>query len=124
MKKIFAIVLAAALMVALIPGVASAGPDLKGNGLPKGDCYNLNIIGVNQQFDESWTGGEGKRIFVKRTGTTRFLVGTSDHYEVLDKNGTDGWVGDPGTTNTMPTSICARSTLEKVHAGSLRRGPS
>jgi hypothetical protein len=97
MKKVFAVVLVAALMAALIPGVALAGPDTKGNGLPKGDCYNLNIIGVNQKFDEGWTGGEGKRIFVQRTGITKFLVGASDHYEVLDKNGTDGWVGDPGT---------------------------
>ena len=97
MKKIFAIALVVVLMATLIPGVALADRDTKGNGLPKGKCYNLNIIGVNQEFAESWTGGQGKRIFVKRTGITKFLIGASDHYEVLDKNGTDGWVGDPGT---------------------------
>jgi len=97
MKKIFAIVLVVVLMATLIPGVALADRDTKGNGLPKGKCYNLNIIGVPNTRDVDWTGGQGKRIFVKRTGMTKILVGASDHYEVLDKNGTDGWVGDPGT---------------------------
>ena len=97
MKKIFAIVLVVVLMATLIHGVALAGPDTKGNGLPKGKCYNLNIIGVPNTRDAEWTGGEGKRIFVLRDQKTWFFVGASDHYEVLDRNGTDGFVGERGT---------------------------
>jgi len=91
-------------------GILFAGPDEKGNGLPKGKCYNLNIIGIpkgenySKELNDNFTGGNGKRIFVQRTGTTQFYVYGDDttSYEVLDHDGTDGkvggGVGDPGIT--------------------------
>lgn len=100
MKKVFAVVLVAALMAALIPAVALAGPDAKGNGLPKGKSFNFNVIGVpnqkNWEADSYDTGGEGKRIFVLRDGTTLFYVhgdNVTNSIEILDRDGTDGKVG-------------------------------
>lgn len=72
-------------------------PDKKGNGLPKGKSYNFNLIGVpdnNRQWDDD-SGGQGKRIFISRTGMTQFYVYGDDDtsYEILDRNGIDGKVG-------------------------------
>ena len=97
MKKIFAIALVVVLMATLIPGVALADRDMKGNGLPKGKSYNFNVIGVpnqkNWDADSYDTGGNGKRIFVLRTGTTQFYVHGGDGFAILDRDGTDGKVG-------------------------------
>jgi len=104
MKKIFAIVLVVVLMATLIPGVALADkPDTKGNGLPKdqGKSFNFNVIAVPKQkhweensFD---TGGNGKRIFILRTGTTWFYVSGGSEFAINDHDGTDGKVGTGGT---------------------------
>ncbi len=72
-------------------------PDYKGNGLPKGKSYNFNLIGVpdnNRQWDDD-SGGQGKRIFISRTGMTTFYVYGDDEtsFEILDRNGIDGYVG-------------------------------
>ena len=97
MKKIFAIGLVVVLLATLIPGIALAGPNERGNGLPKGKSYNFNVIGVPNQ--KNWaenstdTGGNGKRIFVLRTGTTKFYVHGGAGFEILDRDGTDGQVG-------------------------------
>ena len=103
MKKIFAIVLVVVLMATLIPGVALADkPANKGNGLPKdaGKSFNFNVIGVPNQ--KNWdpdsynTGGNGKRIFIKRTGTTQVFVhgdNVTNSIAILDHDGTDGKVG-------------------------------
>jgi hypothetical protein len=100
MKKIFAIGLVVVLMATLIPGVALAGPDTRGNDLPKGKSYNFNVIGVPNPKNANFDGGQGKRIFVLRTGTTWFYVHGGDGFEILDRDGTDGSVGsglaDPG----------------------------
>ncbi len=100
MKKIFAIGLAVVLLATLIPGVALAGRDVKGNDLPKGKSYNFNVIGVPGQKNDNFDGGNGNRIFVLRTGTTQFYVHGGDGFEILDRDGTDGSVGsglaDPG----------------------------
>ncbi len=72
----------------------------KGNNAPSGSHYNLNIIGVPNELNANFDGGNGARIFVLRTGVTQFYVQGGDFYEVLDHNGTDGRVGtsidDPG----------------------------
>jgi len=93
MKKLFAVVLAAA-MVLTLAGTAVAGTN--GNGAPSGAHYNLNIIGVPNELNENFDGGNGARIFILRTGTTRVYVGAGDAYEVLDHDGTDGEVGEGG----------------------------
>jgi hypothetical protein len=71
--------------------VALAG---KGNKAPSGKHYNLNIIGVPNQKNANFDGGNGSRIFVLRTGSTQFYVHGGDSYEVLDHDGTDGKVGE------------------------------
>ena len=73
-----------------------------GNGAPNGQHHNLNIIGVPNPKNVNFDGGEGSRIFVLRTGSTRFYVHGGDNYAILDHDGTDGTVGtgltDPGIT--------------------------
>jgi len=111
MKKIFAIVLVVVLMATLIPGLALADkpdPGKKGNGLPKdmGKSFNFNVIAVPEDSHNGWdddSGGNGKRIFINRTGTTSVYVhgdNVTQSLEILDRNGTDGSVGtgkdDPG----------------------------
>jgi len=100
MKKVFAIGLAVVLLATLIPGVALADRDVKGNDLPKGKSFNFNVIGVPNQ--KNWdpdsydTGGNGKRIFVLRDGTTQFYVhgdNVTNSVAILDHDGTDGRVG-------------------------------
>jgi hypothetical protein len=99
MKKILAIVLAVA-MVASIAGIAFAQVAETGNGAPSGAHYNLNIIGVPNEKNDNFDGGNGARIFVSRTGQTQFYVHGGNSYAVLDHDGTDGKVGtsitDPG----------------------------
>jgi len=68
-------------------------PVFAGNGAPSGQHYNLNIIGVPNQKNENFDGGEGARIFVLRTGTTTFYVHGGTSYQILDHDGTDGYVG-------------------------------
>ncbi len=98
MKKLLIITLALVLTLSLVIGTV---PVMAGNGnaAPPGKHYNLNIIGHPNVLDETWDGGNGARIFVYENRTW-FYVGASDHYEVLDHNGTDGMVGggkgDPG----------------------------
>ena len=94
--KIMVILLALAISMPMlaVPSV------LAGNGSPSGQHFNLNIIGVPNEKNENFDGGEGSRIFVLRTGTTFFYVHGGDSYEILDHDGTDGYVGssreDPG----------------------------
>ncbi len=123
MKKIFAIALALSMLVSLVPAAAAlAQPGQEtGNGSLSGHHYNLNIIGVPNQKNLNFDGGEGSRIFVLRTGTTQFYVYGNDTtpYAVLDHDGTDGkvggGVGDPGitfpydeTTDTWQVEIYVR----------------
>ena len=93
MKKITIIsVFLAIIMVFTLASVAFAAPD-RGNGLPKGKSYNFNVIGVPHDMQEGWTGGEGSRIFIDRTGTTQFYVFGGDSFAINDRDGTDGAVG-------------------------------
>jgi hypothetical protein len=113
MKKLIAIVLAVSLVLTLVlgSGIALAdkpmndGENYNGNGAPSGKHYNINLIGVPDKKAD-FDGGNGARIFVDRTGKTTFYVHGGDHFEILDHNGTDGYVGThtPGTTATNTTT--------------------
>ncbi len=99
MKKLFAIVMAVAMLVALVPATVVFAGNLDTGGTLSGAHYNLNIIGApydkNVAADDFTFGGNGSRIFVDRGGTTQFYVygSTTSGYEVRDHNGTDGRVG-------------------------------
>ncbi|UOK42295.1 MULTISPECIES: hypothetical protein [Flavobacterium] len=69
---------------------------LTGNGAPSGAHYNLNIIGVKNpktfnydEYNQSNTQGNGRRIFVSLIGNTKILLSKGD-FDVIDANGTDG----------------------------------
>ncbi len=99
MKKIVvAILVVAMLIVAAVPTVVMAGTN--GNGAPSGQHYNINLIGAPNEKNTNFDGGEGARIFVKRTGSTLFWVHGGDSFAIMDRDGTDGKVGsgiaDPG----------------------------
>jgi hypothetical protein len=100
MKKVFAIVLAVALLVTLLPAAALAG---EGNNSPTGQHINLNIIGVQKEKSADMTYEDGSNrssIFVKLDGKTRIYLfdggdiddmdNWKDAFAVLDANGTDG----------------------------------
>jgi hypothetical protein len=90
MKRILAIVLAAVLVLTAFPAMALAGV---GNEVPSGKHFNINLIGAPNEKNANFDGGEGARIFVKRTGSTFFWVQGGDGFEILDHDGTDGKVG-------------------------------
>jgi hypothetical protein len=60
-----------------------------GNGAPSGTHYNLNIIGVSNGKNANMSGGDGHRIFVPLSGSTKIGL-TEGDFAVLDANGTDG----------------------------------
>jgi hypothetical protein len=62
---------------------------LTGNGAPSGSHYDLNIIGVAKGKSPNMTGGDGHRIFVPLSGTTKINLAEGD-FAVLDANATDG----------------------------------
>ncbi len=115
-RKVILSMAAAAIVLSMVSMLAFAG-----NGAPSGQHYNLNIIGVPNEENANFDGGEGSRIFVLRNGTTQFYVYGDDttSYAVLDHDGTDGkvggGVGDPGitfpydeTTETWQAAIYVR----------------
>jgi len=111
MKKIFAVVLAVVMLLTL-SGTALADKPMNddvnynGNGMPSGKHYNINLIGVSNPKKVDFDGGNGARIFVNDSGVTTFYVYGGDHFEILDHNGTDGYVGEhtPGSTATNTTT--------------------
>jgi hypothetical protein len=98
MKKVVIASLIGVMVLGI--GILFAAPETKGNGAPNGQHENINIIGVNNEKNENYTGGNGSVIFVKRTGTTQFYVHGGTSFAILDHDGTDGKVGtgltDPG----------------------------
>ena len=62
-----------------------------GNNAPSGYHYTLNLIGVKAGHEKpiDFTGGNGRRIFVKLDGRTKILLRKGE-FDVLDANGTDG----------------------------------
>ena len=68
--------------------------------LPVGNTTTLtiNLIGVPDKKAD-FDGGNGARIFVDRTDPTTFYVSGGQIFEIIDHNGTNGYVGtnDSGT---------------------------
>ncbi len=64
-------------------------PGQAGNGAPSGAHYSLNIIGVAKNKSPNLSGGDGHRIFVPLSGSTRINL-TEGDFAVLDANATDG----------------------------------
>jgi hypothetical protein len=77
----------------------------KGNNVPIGQHYNINIIGVPNEKNDNFNGGQGHRIFVLREGTTWFFVGANtdnNNVIIVDHDATDGfcgWKGSAGLPN-------------------------
>ncbi len=96
MKKI----VIASIVITMILSLGLAFAQIKGNGAPSGQHYNINIIGVPNPKNVNFDGGNGSRIFVSRTGSTQFYVHGGSSFAILDHDGTDGKVGtgleDPG----------------------------
>jgi hypothetical protein len=61
-----------------------------GNGAPSGTHFNLNIIGVQKGKSANLSGGDGHRIFVPLTGSTKINLSEGTDFVVLDANATDG----------------------------------
>ncbi len=87
------LILSALAVLAVVGVVAISGT---GNGAPSGFHENINIIGVNNDKNENYTGGNGSTIFVSRTATTRFYVQGGSSFQIVDHDGTDGLVGSGG----------------------------
>ena len=110
MKRLIAIVLAVTL-VTTMSGVALAGV---GNEVPSGPHYTLNIIGMDKQKNSNIGCGEGHRIFVQLSKTSRVttrILLTEGDFGVIDCNGTDGTAAfqlpnpDPENTGTTEYSV-------------------
>lgn len=83
MKKVLVLSVVAVLILC---ATAFAG---KGNQLPSGPHYNLNIIGVPKDKTAEMKGSHGHRIFVPLYGNSKIWLEEGDTYQVLDANGTD-----------------------------------
>jgi hypothetical protein len=85
-----------------------------GNGMPSGQHFQFNLIGVPQGKD--WEPGHdnGKRIFVDLVGNTKILL-TEGPFEIIDENGTDGEAHfqlpnpDPDCDGTTAYSVFVRA---------------
>lgn len=96
-----------------------AGPSFAqsetGNGAPSGPHYNLNIIGVAKDKNPDFSGGNGRRIFVKLWGQDTRIILTEGSFDVTDANGTDGEAGfrlpnpDPDGDGTTTYSVFVRA---------------
>jgi len=95
-KKIVCCVLAAPLVIMLMPALA-AGQTETGNGCPSGAHYNLNIIGMShaKNVDPNSVTSDGHRVFVQlgnkdNAATTKISLVEGTDFAVLDYDGTDG----------------------------------
>jgi hypothetical protein len=85
-----------------------------GNGAPSGAHFNLNIIGMANPKSSNLSGGDGRRIFVPLSGSTKILLSQGD-FGVLDANGTDGSASfrlpnpDPENDGITTYSVYARA---------------
>lgn len=93
MKRNFVLLTTILVLASMIVVPVIATKDVTGNGAPSGKHYNLNVIGVPNQKNDNFDGGQGSRIFILRTGTTQVYVHGGTSYAVLDHDGTDGKVG-------------------------------
>ncbi len=90
-------ILAAPLVIMLMPALAAADQTETGNGCPSGAHYNLNIIGMShaKNVDPNSVTSDGHRIFVQlgskdNTATTKISLVEGTDFGVLDYDGTDG----------------------------------
>ncbi|MFC2171502.1 hypothetical protein ACFLU6_02590 [Acidobacteriota bacterium] len=97
-----------------VASVAKKGGS-KGNDVPSGSHYNLNIIGVPKDKSASMTGNNGHRIFVDLWSITKILLREGGSFKVLDANGTDGSATfqlpdpDPDDDLVLAYSVYARA---------------
>ena len=83
------------------PGRKGNGNEDPGNGAPSGAHYNLNVIGMDRDADDSNT-NNGRRIFVDLNGNTRITL-TEGDFGVIDHNGLDSGNGSVwNTSNAAP----------------------
>lgn len=86
-----------------------------GNGAPSGSHYNLNIIGVAKAKTSDLTGGDGHRIFVPLSGSTKINLSEGTDFAVTDANATDGSGAfqlpnpDPDNDGVTSYSVYARA---------------
>jgi hypothetical protein len=117
--RIAALTVAAGLMAAVLPAIASIHSQQAyagtGNGAPSGAHYNLNLIGVPKNKTADMTGDNGHRIFVPLWGNCRINLSMGD-FQVLDGNCTnDGVAGfqlpnpDPDNDGITTYSVYARA---------------
>lgn len=92
--KLFALTAVVLMIVSGLSIVSADKPAGNGNGAPSGKHFNLNIIGVPNEMNDNFNGGNGARIFVLRDDSTQIYVHGGDSYQVLDHDGTDGVVGE------------------------------
>lgn len=112
-----------ALAALLAPGcAASDAPEedlgalaaAAGNGAPSGSHYNLNIIGVAKAKTGDLT-GDGRRIFVPLSGSTKINLSEGADFAVTDANATDGAGAfqlpnpDPDNDGVTSYSVYARA---------------
>jgi hypothetical protein len=87
MQKSLIITLATLMVLAVVASGVYAG---RGNQMPSGPHYNLNIIGSpkTKEVGDSW----GHTLFVKLNGKTKINMTQDEDGEfyVVDRNGTDG----------------------------------
>lgn len=108
MKKLLTFILAFALSIALGCGVGFAGKNLKGNDLPEGWHYNLNIIGVPHGKDVPTMEGSNRHtIFVPldesgEVEPVQIYYIAGDDFQVLDGNATV----DGEATIMVPHEYC------------------
>jgi len=101
------VIMISSLVLACLMLPAFVLPAFAGNGSPSGHHFNINIIGVPNQKNTNFNGGDGSRIFILRTGTTSFYVQGGTSFAILDHDGTDGSVGSqssPGLTFPYDTA--------------------
>ena len=101
------------IVVAMPLNMALAG---KGNNVPSGPHYNLNIIGMDKIDKKADIGcGEGHRIFVPMEGKSKIMLTEGDDFAVLDCVATSASPAefqlpnpDPDNTGTTEYSVYFR----------------
>lgn len=94
-QRALSIVFVALALPACAAGGADEAPNAlaataTGNGAPSGTHYNLNIIGAAKGKSADLSGGDGHRIFVPLSGSTKINLSEGTDFVVLDANATDG----------------------------------
>jgi len=116
-KLALVLAIASVLPACVIGDELAQAPEIlpyKGNGAPSGAHYDLNIIGVANAKSANFSGGDGHRIFVPLSGTTKINLSEGD-FQVVDANATDGAGAfqlpnpDPDADGVTAYSVYARA---------------